>query len=153
MNQGWSWHYVEYIKQDIWMDYYWEATITKKINTKKRRCYDSNHMQMTNCLNEFYMTKMNCTFPWLKTNFGSLEKCGNKHYIDDFKSLIDNVVMNGKIDPDSKKCLIPNCAAIKWKSKKHTFNHPDKETLYMSFIDSNLKVNVDIFSINYCFIF
>ena len=35
MNQGWSWHYVEYIKQEIWMDYYWEATITKKIKTKK----------------------------------------------------------------------------------------------------------------------
>ena len=150
MNQGWPWHYIEYIKPKKWIDYYWEATVTKKINTKNHECYESNHMQMTNCLNEFYMSKMNCSFPWLKSNFGSLEKCGNKHYIGDLKTLIDNVVMDGKFNPDSRRCLVPNCVSIKWKSKQHTFIHLNKETWYMSYIDSNLKVNnADIFFLEY----
>ena len=149
MNQKWKWHFIEFAKPNTWIDYYLEESVMKKIKTKHYNCNESNNIQMTNCLNEFYMSKLNCSFPWLKSNFGSLEKCGNKHYIGDLIALIDNVVMDGKFHPDSKRCLVPNCETIKWKSKQHTFIHPNKESWYMSYIDSNLKVNnADIFFLN-----
>ena len=143
MNQRWSWHSVDYIKPKKWIEYLLEHTITKKINTKNYECSETNEVQVTNCLDEFYMSKMNCSFPWLKSYFGSLEKCGNKHHIGDLKALIDNVVMDGKFHPDFKKCLVPNCVATTWKSKQNAFDYSG-ETWYMSLIDSNLKVNSNI---------
>ena len=139
MNQRWNWHSVDYIRPKKWIDYLLEHSITKKINTKNYKCSESNDVQMTNCLNEFYMSKMNCSFPWLNSSFGSLEKCANKHYIGDLKALIDNVVMDSKFHSDFKRCLVPNCVATKWKSKQNTFDYSG-ETWYMSLIDSNLKV-------------
>ena len=142
MNQRWTWHSVDYIKPEKWIEHYLEATITKKINTKHYECNESNDIQMTSCLDEFYMSKMNCSFPWLKSYFGSLEKCANKHYIGDLKALIDFVVAKGEFHRDSKKCLVPNCVATKWKSERQTFI--DNKAWYMNLIDSNTKVGTII---------
>ena len=138
MNQGWKWHYIEFAKPKTWIDYYLEESITKKIKTKHYDCNESNNIQMTNCLNEFYMSKLNCSFPWLKYSFGNLEKCGNKHYIHDFKDLIDSVVNSGGILTDAEKCLVPNCVTTKWSGKTQSFSLD--ESIYMGFIDSDIKV-------------
>ena len=138
MNQGWKVHNIEYAMSNKWIDYYLEASITKKIKTKNYDCNVSNNMQMTKCLNEVYMSKLNCSFPWLKYPFGTLEKCGNKHYIDDLKDLIDHVVNSDGILADAEKCIIPNCVTTKWNTKKHTFDF--NGSWHTTFIDSDLKV-------------
>ena len=138
MNQKWKWHFIEFAKPKTWIDYYLEESVMKKIKTKHYNCNESNNIQMTNCLNEFYMSKLNCSFPWLKYPYGILEKCGNKHYIDDLKDLIDHVVNRDGILADAEKCIIPNCVTTKWNAKAHTFGF--NGSWHMSFIDSDLKV-------------
>ena len=119
MNQKWKWHYIEFAKPKTWIDYYLEESVMKKIKTKHYNCNESNNIQMTNCLNEFYMSKLNCSFPWLKYRFKNLEKCGNKHYISDLKDLIDGVVNGDGNQTDTEKCLVPNCITITNKCCAH----------------------------------
>ena len=91
MNQGWSYHDFYRIKVRKWELYYLEPTIKRNIKTRNYDCYENNDMEQTNCLNNYYMSKMNCTFPWLKTTIESKEKCGANNFIKDLVHLIDDV--------------------------------------------------------------
>ena len=52
-------------------------------------------MQQTKCLDQYYMSQINCTFPWANSPYPSgnkeMEQCWDKHYIQDFINLIDRV--------------------------------------------------------------
>ena len=91
MNQGWSFHdlYGLKIRKDQW--YFLEPTIKRNIKTRNYNCYENNDMEQTNCLNNYYMSKMNCTFPWLVPTLESKEKCGGNNFIKDLVHLIDDV--------------------------------------------------------------
>ena len=91
MNQGWSYHdlYLLKIRKQEW--YYLEPTIKRNIKTRNYNCYENNDMEQTNCLNNYYMSKMNCTLPWLVPTLESKEKCGANNFIKDLVHLIDDV--------------------------------------------------------------
>ena len=91
MNQRWSGHDTYHIKYGNWEDYYVEPTLNRKIKTKNYNCYEERYVEHTKCLNNFYMSKLNCTFPWLESTKQSEEKCGANHFIKDLFDLIDNV--------------------------------------------------------------
>ena len=91
MNYRWSSHDLLHFKDNKWDDYYLETTIKRKIKTKNYECYESNDMEQTKCLDDFYMSKLNCTFPWLKLASQSQEKCGSKHFIRDLVDLVENI--------------------------------------------------------------
>ena len=79
-------------KKEDW--YYAEPSLRRKIKTKNFECYESNDMQQTKCLDQYYMSQMNCTFPWSNSHYSSgkkMEKCWDQHYIQDFINLIDGV--------------------------------------------------------------
>ena len=92
MNQGWTYHDLFELK--VWKleIYYVESSIRRKIKTKNYNCYENNDMKQKKCLDDFYMNKLNCTFPWLKSKDESRQKCGSQHYIKDLVDLIDDVV-------------------------------------------------------------
>ena len=54
-------------------------------------------MNQEQCLNDLYMNKLNCTFPWIKSNDESLQKCGSQYYIQDLIDLIANVAKGEKL--------------------------------------------------------
>ena len=89
MNQRFSYHDFYRFKDSTLKQYFIEPSIKKKIKTKNYNCYETNFMQQTKCLDEFYMSQMNCTFPWLKSMMKNREICSSKHYIPDFIDLID----------------------------------------------------------------
>ena len=91
MNQGWSYHDLYSLKIKKYETYYLEPTIKRNIKTRNYNCYENNDMEQTNCLNNFYMSKMNCTFPWLVSTIQFREKCGAKNFIRDLLQLIDDV--------------------------------------------------------------
>ena len=91
MNQGYSSHDLHHIKAGTQEDYYVEPTLIKKIKTKNYNCYEERDMKQTKCLNDFYISKLNCTFPWLESPKQSQEKCGSKHFIKDLVNLIYDV--------------------------------------------------------------
>ena len=91
MNQGWSDHDFYEAKSDILNIYYVEPILTGKIKTKSYNCYEEKYVEQTKCLNNYYMSILNCTFPWLNSTKQSQEKCGTKHFIKDLVNLINNV--------------------------------------------------------------
>ena len=91
MNQGWSYHDFYSLKSGKQENYYLEPFIRRNIKTKNYNCYEKSDMEQTNCLNNFYMSKMNCTFPWLVPTIESKEICGAENFIKDLVDLIDDV--------------------------------------------------------------
>ena len=91
MNQRYSFHDLYPVINGTVKRYYLEPTVIRKINTRNYKCYEENNLEQTKCLNHFYMSKLNCTFPWLESTKQSQEKCGSKHLIKDLVNLIDNV--------------------------------------------------------------
>ena len=91
MNQSYSFHDIYPVINGTRKRYYLEPLLNKKINTRHYKCDEENNHEQTKCLNYFYMSKLNCTFPWLESTNQSQEKCGSKHLILDLVNLIDNV--------------------------------------------------------------
>ena len=93
MNQGYPLHDFYLVTEDTVEEYYMEPIIKRKIKTRNHDCYDKErYIEQTECLNNFYMSKLNCTFPWLESILKeSQEKCGPKHFIKDLIDLIENV--------------------------------------------------------------
>ena len=91
MNQRYSFHDLYPVINGTRKRYYLEPLLNKKINTRHYKCDEENNHEQTKCLNYFYMSKLNCTFPWLESTNQSQEKCGSKHLILDLVNLIDNV--------------------------------------------------------------
>ena len=67
MNQEYSWENLDFIKPGRYSLNFLRPTITKNIQTSKHDCNENNSLQVTKCYDEFYMSKMNCSFPWLKS--------------------------------------------------------------------------------------
>ena len=114
MNQRYSFHDFYRFKDSRLKQYFVEPFLKKKIKTKNYHCYETNFMQPTNCLDDFYMSQMNCTFPWSKTIVSNREICGSKHYVHDFIDLIDIITKGTNIPKEVHKCLIPNCSTMTW---------------------------------------
>ena len=92
MNQGYSLHDLFSIKNSTMEEYFMEPTLHTHIKTKNYNCNDKKrYLEQTDCLNNFYMSKLNCTFPWLESTRQSQEICGSKHLIMDLFYLIDDV--------------------------------------------------------------
>ena len=91
MNQGWSFHDINRSKNGTREEYFVEPTLKEKIKTKNYNCYEERHVEQTKCLNDFYMSKLNCTFPWLESTKQYQEKCQSKHFIKDLVDLVHNV--------------------------------------------------------------
>ena len=92
MNQGWSYHDFYRLKSWKTEKYFLKPSIKRNIKTKNYNCYEKSDMEQTNCLNNFYMSKMNCTFPWLVPTIESEEiTCGAENFVKDLVDLIDDV--------------------------------------------------------------
>ena len=115
MNQRYSYHDFYRFKDSELKQYFIEPSLKTKIKTKNYNCYEKNDMHQADCLNDFYMKKLNCTFPWIKSSQKSLEKCGDRHYINDLIDLVDGVAKGENLSNEVQKCLIPNCATTSWK--------------------------------------
>ena len=92
MNHRWKYSNLQYYTDPtIAQDRYLISSIQKKVKTRNYICDESNAIQVTNCLDEYYMKQLNCSFPWLQMEFHDLKKCWSNHYIDDLKKLVTNL--------------------------------------------------------------
>ena len=97
---------------------FFKPKLTKSVNVKSRECRTENDLKMTYCYDNYYMKKLNCSFPWLKNYEGPLEKCGAFHKTDDLVELIENVT-DPQNDMFAKElaeegCSVPNCENLNW---------------------------------------
>ena len=138
MNHKWKYSNLQYyIDPTLMEDTYLLSAIQKKVKTRNYTCDESNTIEVTNCLDEFYMKQLKCSFPWLQTEFQDLKKCWNKHYIDDLKELVKNVSkINSKHSKEVEQCLVPNCVTTNWKTLK-TAKMEYEESVVNFIIDSS----------------
>ena len=63
------------------------------------------------------MSKLNCSFPWLKSYVGPLQKCGSENYVKDLVNYFgriynsDDEITN---ELNDFGCTIPNCESVTW---------------------------------------
>ena len=94
MNQRWSDHDLYYMIENKLEMFYVEPLLKTKIKTKHYNCYVESNMEKSQCLDDFYMSKLNCTFPWMTATPNTpKKKCGSKHYIKNLVDLIDGVAL------------------------------------------------------------
>ena len=73
---------------------------------------------MTQCFNEFYMMKLNCSFPWFKSKNDKYQRCGSKHKVNDLVNIINEVNQGS---PDIMEaieefgCNEQNCEQTSWE--------------------------------------
>ena len=91
MNQRISDHDIYRIKDGTREEYSVGPNLLRKIKTKNYNCNEEQYVKQTTCLNHYYMSKLNCTFPWLNSTKQFQEKCGSNNFIKDLIDLISDV--------------------------------------------------------------
>ena len=118
MNQEYTFKSLKEVQPNQYVLYYFTPIIEIKAKTKHYQCDENNAIKLNPSFDEFYMAKMNCSFPWLSSYNGTLQKCGSKHYIQDFSKLIASV-SHAKEKYSNELtyhgCNIPNCMTTNWK--------------------------------------
>ena len=147
MNQLFSWEYLTFLKPGTASDHYFAATINKFVRTHKYQCNEEiNSVKLTSCYDEFYMMKLNCSFPWIKTRNNNMEKCGSNRYVQELVDLIKNATdKNHSVSKeiDDFGCNVPNCINTKWqetKTQKNQKGSSNTSVVYLYFPVSS-KVN------------
>ena len=118
MNQEYTFKSLKEVQPNQYVLYYFTPIIEIKAKTKHYQCDENNAIKLNPSFDEFYMAKMNCSFPWLSSYNGTLQKCGSKHYIQDFSKLIASVSHGRKKYENELTyhgCNIPNCMTTNWK--------------------------------------
>ena len=73
---------------------------------------------MTDCYDDFYMMKLNCSFPWTSFKNDKYAKCGTQQKISDLVNLINEVNMGSQeIMKEIKDfgCNEQNCHQTTWE--------------------------------------
>ena len=110
-----QWKNTNQINSKMYFKKVYEAKIEKRINTKHYHC-SMTPVKLSQCVDNFLMDNLNCSFPWLKTYYGKLPKCWEKQKVYDLSNLIaDMANLTGKM---YQKMLdygcIENCETISW---------------------------------------
>ena len=117
------WENTELIMKGLFTFNYYQAQITKSLSTKKQPC-SVNRIKYTKCLDMFYMEKLGCFFPWLKSYNGNLPKCDGSRKVFELVNLIVNVT-NYTTGIDNLKAYgcMENCETTTWI---HTKSNSEK---------------------------
>ena len=93
--------------------------VTKRLKKSKFNCLEDNSNKQTECLNEYYASKLNCVLPWVPSNnpnnTQNRQKCQGKEKFNEFRNLsmsIGNPEVIGELE--KKGCIIPNCEERTW---------------------------------------
>ena len=121
MNLALLWKQTSRIDPGMFSDQYYEATNYKNINTKNHLC-TMDDLKHSKCVEEFYMSQLGCSLPWLESYSGSLEKCWDKHKVFDLVNLISNVteISTGFYEKMKTFGCIEKCWTTSWIETKST---------------------------------
>ena len=90
--------------------------LTKRLKKSKFNCLEDNSNKQTECINEYYASKLNCTLPWVPSNNPqNRQQCQGKEKFTEFRNLsfaIGNPEVNEELK--IKGCIIPNCEERTW---------------------------------------
>ena len=146
MNQEYSYDMLRELYPQQFAIYYYKPVINTKVKTKNYQCNEENSNKLYPCFDEFYMSKLNCSFPWLLHYNGTLQNCGSKQYIKDFINLITSVAHSrDKYINDLRYhgCDVPNCKTTQWKmTNSEIYDYPkdSKMSIVKFYFEHSSKV-------------
>ena len=117
-----SWEQTYRITNEMIHDFTFKGSILNTVRTRRHPCDEKNQVKRSICLNNFYMSKLNCSFPWIKEGMKNLPKCGRNDKIQDLMDLIIKI-NNEDLDTigelDEMGCNIYNCRVERWSLIKY----------------------------------
>ena len=78
-----SWEQTYRITNEMIHDFTFKGSILNTVRTRRHPCDEKNQVKRSICLNNYYMSKLNCSFPWIKEGMKNLPKCGRNDKIQD----------------------------------------------------------------------
>ena len=86
--------------------------LSQRIPTKWYKCNPENDSNRRQCLDNFYERKLNCTFPWKKSQqtLQNINQCQN---VDQLMSLVKNISIGNELK--GFDCWVENCHQKRWK--------------------------------------
>ena len=92
-------------------------TELQKINKNSFSCIEDNSNRLTNCINEYYETKLGCALPWINNNNNptQMDLCKGVNKFSEFKKLSLSILQPGvKNELSQRGCFEPNCNQRSW---------------------------------------
>ena len=113
--------------------------VTKSVPTRKSKCILEGGSDIEKCMDEFFMRKMNCSFPWEQNHF--LDQCNSSGDVSKLQMIHTALAYTSEYDKELKSlsCMVQNCEQNDWEV--HNF-HKEERKLN----DSNFLIEVDIIS-------
>ena len=118
--------------------------VTKRLKKSKFNCLEDNSNKQTECINEYYASKLSCILPWVPSNNPqNRQKCQGKEKFTEFRNIsmsIGNPEVIGELE--KKGCIIPNCVERTWhiqsgQKENISYSMPDKNS------GQNLLLTID----------
>ena len=101
---------------------------TNRIRTRNHDCNEKGDSNPSNCLNEFYMEELGCSFPWLENHH--LARCNNHSDMEKLYELsidVSDRVEKVWDEVKNRNCMKENCKKIKWMTVDVTKDGPDPD--------------------------
>ena len=117
--------------------------VTKRLKKSKFNCLEDNSNKQTECLNEYYASKLNCILPWVPSNnpnnTQNRQKCQGKEKFNEFRNLSFAIGNPEVIDELEKRgCIIPNCEERTW----HIESFQKENLTNFNISEENLKLTI-----------
>ena len=90
MNLALLWENTGYLEPGIQSSKYYHGIVNKRLNTKKYSCVN-HYVKHYQCVDNFLMKQMNCSFPWIKSYNGSLPNCWANRKVFELVNLMRNL--------------------------------------------------------------
>ena len=118
--------------------------VTKRLKKSKFNCHENNSNKQTECINEYYASKLNCTLPWVPSNNPNnpqnRQQCQGKEKFTEFRNLSMSIGNPEVIrELEIKGCIIPNCQERTWDIK--SFQKENISNFNIS--EENLMLTID----------
>ena len=118
MNLALLWENTGYIEPGIQSSKYYHGIVKKRLNTKKYSCA-KDYVKHYQCVDNFFMKQMNCSFPWIKSYKGSLPKCWANKKVFELINLIRTITNFKELYQEMLEygCEM-NCETTSWTETK-----------------------------------
>ena len=91
---------------------------SKLLNKPNFECFEDNSMKMTDCINDFIESKLDCSLPWNKPKS---QICSGAKKLQEFKNLSLYISSSADLinEITDRKCFQPNCETTAWGTVYH----------------------------------
>ena len=100
--------------------HYFDLTMNleERISTRSFHCKPVKDSDPHECLANYQMERLNCSFPWNRNSHKGLNSCGTKEDATNFKELVNQLRDHTSIERQelsSLDCWVPKCNKTTWK--------------------------------------